>query len=87
VICDKCGKPIIPGEQPRYALADSDDGKTGRHWECHVPVERLFDDLRDALGRAERALGKLGSQTSEPPPERTSGPRTHGNRRFTRIRK
>lgn len=48
MICDKCGKEIVPNVDPRYAIADSDDGKTGRHYACH---EQSVDKLHSAIER------------------------------------
>lgn len=60
VPCDRCGKPILAG-QPTYGLAwkqDPDTGQTvsGRHWDCHTPIETLFSDLKRELKKVRERL-------------------------------
>lgn len=62
MICDKCRRRIRTGE-PRYTIADSVDGATGRHWECHERNLREFEEaqerLRDSLRRFDSAIKRL----------------------------
>jgi len=63
VICDRCGRPIVPYVEARYTVADSDDGETGRHYTCHEAelaeweeTKRRIPELTD---RAHKLLGEL----------------------------
>lgn len=62
-ICRICSKEIIPGEHARYSVADSDDGLTGEHWECHEEQRKKFDDtfktLPDKIKEFEKSLADL----------------------------
>lgn len=48
-ICVTCKKPIKEGEA-RYALTrDEKDPTVGEHWSCHVPIEKMFAELRGKI--------------------------------------
>lgn len=74
MICDTCGKVIVPNVQARYTVADSDDGQTGRHYDCHsVRVDKLAADLKrmpelssktlDSIERLRNILGGRNKRT------------------------
>jgi hypothetical protein len=64
--CRVCGGPYEDHE-PTYSIAnvwdetidDKDVLLEFEHWKCHTPIEKLFDDARDLLKRAEGSLDKL----------------------------
>ena len=59
--CDTCGKPYVEG-QALYSIATSEERKTVRHWDCHVPFEDQMKSLRDDLNRVRRKLDILGDE-------------------------
>lgn len=59
--CDTCGKPYVPGDAV-YSIADQFNGDvltSFRHWDCHVPINVAFDQLREKLAEAKNTLNKL----------------------------
>lgn len=63
-ICETCHKPILSG-QPRYTIRDSDDGKTGRHYECHeeqlAELAAMSAKLPELTSKLQRSLADLGA--------------------------
>lgn len=63
-LCDKCGKPF-GWDDGRYTLADKfdDEGRLigGRHWDCHIPIDRALSDLRDKLSELEAMVKRTKS--------------------------
>lgn len=62
--CDRCGKLLfgVP-DQARYSIADNEDAKTGRHYDCHVgdqlKLKQAEANFAVALGKAQDALKAL----------------------------
>lgn len=56
--CDTCGKLYKSGDA-LYALADNEEKKTFRHWDCHKPIEQVFDEMRQSLHKVEKSLNAV----------------------------
>lgn len=56
--CDVCGKPWLFG-QALYSIATNEEKRTMRHWECHTPLDKALDNLRQSIKSAERKLADV----------------------------
>jgi hypothetical protein len=65
-ICDTCGKPYQAGDAT-YVIADKYDESiqdrdvlvSFRHWDCHKPLDQVFDELRAKVSEVEDLLRKM----------------------------
>jgi hypothetical protein len=64
--CRVCGGPYEDNE-PTYSIANKWDDDVEdvdvllefEHWRCHVPIEKVFDDMRDTMKRAQGLVDEL----------------------------
>ncbi len=56
--CDKCFKPVLPGE-PVFGLMVNREARTTRHWKCHTPIEEVFSDLKKDLETLSTRVNRL----------------------------
>jgi hypothetical protein len=60
--CDTCGKPYAE-DVGIYTIASKfdDDGElvSFRHWDCHTPLDKVVDKLRESIKKAEQQLRNL----------------------------
>lgn len=64
--CDTCGKPLVVGgfdSHARYTIADNPEEKTGRHYDCHVPIDVAVERVKESAARALDALAELRRKT------------------------
>lgn len=62
--CDTCGKLYVNGDA-LYAIADNEEAKTFRHWDCHTPLEKVFEDMRASLRKVEKTLNVVRHRITE----------------------
>lgn len=64
--CDVCGKAYKPGDAT-YSVADKFDEEIEavdvlvlfRHWDCHTPIDKVFEQINAKLADADRLLKGL----------------------------
>lgn len=64
--CRVCGGPYDQNEAT-YSIANKwDDDVEDKdvllefeHWKCHVPIEKLLDDMKDRIDRAQDLASQL----------------------------
>ena len=56
--CDTCGKPLYEFEA-LYSLAYKEEAATGRHWDCHTPLDVALRELRSKVKQAEETFNDL----------------------------
>jgi len=59
MICDRCGREIVPLVEARYTIADSDDGATGRHYSCHQADLDRWEEAKRRVPELSAEVGRL----------------------------